>query len=130
MPADRAPSGPQTPLWRKLRERAYRRHFVSASIKRGVPFQLRAMLKARGWSQGELAQRAELTQGAVSRALNPDYGNLSINTLVRLAAGFDVACVVTFVPFSDIARRVDELSEDQAGAVPAFTDEDCTANAD
>ena len=110
--------------WNKLREKLYRQHFVEAQVKRGVPFQMKALLKKQKLSQAELADRAGLTQGAVSRALNPNYGNLTLNTIIRIAAGFDVAFVGLFVPFSKLLDYSDSLSEEGAADVPSFVEED------
>ena len=110
-------------LWPKLRDKKYREHFVAAQAKQAIPFQIRALMKAQELSQAELADRSRLTQGVISRAANPTYGNLSLNTLVRIAAGFDVAFVGRFVPFSELNRWLDHLSAESA-KVPSFEDED------
>ena len=110
--------------WAKLKDVLFRRHLVEAEAKRGIPLQMRALLKARGWSQDELASRSMLTQGAISRALNPNYGNLTINTIVRIAAGFDVAFVGMFVPFSELLRlKRDDLPRYHAGEIANFEEE-------
>jgi transcriptional regulator with XRE-family HTH domain len=95
----------------KLREKAYRDGFVASQLKRGLPTQIRVMLKDRGWSQSDLAERSGLKQGVISRAADPDYGNLTINTILKIASGFDVAYVGRFVPFSDLAKWYANLSE-------------------
>jgi transcriptional regulator with XRE-family HTH domain len=69
------------------------------------------MLKDRRWTQADLAERSGLKQGAISRASDPDYGNLTINTILRIASGFDVAYVGRFVPFSEAAQWYENLSE-------------------
>lgn len=91
--------------------KAYRESFVASVLKRALPAQLRRLRKQRGWTQEELASKANLTQGAISRAEDPDYGNLSINNLLRIGGGLDVAFVGRFVPFSELARWFSELSE-------------------
>lgn len=106
-------------IWEKLRDKAYRDAFVSSQLKRGLPTQIRVMLKDRGWNQGDLAERSGLKQGAISRAADPDYGNLTINTVLKIASGFDVAYVGRFVPFSDLARWYTNLSESALSA-PSF----------
>jgi transcriptional regulator with XRE-family HTH domain len=106
-------------IWEKLREKAYRDAFVASQLKRGLPTQIRVMLKGRGWNQSDLAERAGLKQGAISRAADPDYGNLTINTILKIASGFDVAYIGRFVPFSDLARWYTDLSE-SALSVPDF----------
>ncbi len=111
-------------VWHKLaRSKKYREEFVAAQVKRGIPFQARALLKSReGWTQQRLAKNAGLTQGVVSRALDPNYGNLTLNTIIRIAAGFDVAFIGKFVPFSELERWFFDLSE-ESGRVPSFTEE-------
>ena len=106
-------------LWQKLRNKEYRENFAALQLKRGVPFQIRAILKERGWTQEQLAEQANLTQGVVSRAQNPDYGNLTINTISRVAAGFDVAFVGRFVPFSELVDWFENLSE-ESGNIETF----------
>src|SRR5712691_11808900 len=111
-------------LWQKFaRSKKYREEFVAAQVKRGIPFQARALLKAReGWTQETLAEKAGLTQGVVSRALNPNYGNLTLNTIIRIAAGFDVAFIGKFVPFSELETWFTNLSENSA-QVTSFEEE-------
>jgi transcriptional regulator with XRE-family HTH domain len=60
------------------------------------------MRDREGWSQQELARNVGMNQNAVSRLENPSYGKPTITTLKRLAASFDVALVVRFVPFSQL----------------------------
>lgn len=99
-------------LWKKFaKSKKYREEFVAAQVKQGIPFQIRTLLKQIPLSQEELASRAGLTQGVISRAANPDYGNLTLNTIIRIAAGFDVAFVGEFVPFSELGRWFTGLSE-------------------
>ena len=117
-------------LWAKLtRSKEYRDAFVSSQLKRGIPSQLRVILKRRGWNQGDLAEHSNLTQGAISRACDPDYGNLTFNNVLKIAAGLDVAFVGKFVPFSDLAKWYDNLSEDALDVV-AFEDDSIKEKAD
>lgn len=110
-------------LWQKLaRSKEYREEFVAAQLKRGIPFQIRALLRGKGWKQEELAKRARLTQGVISRAMNANYGNLTLNTLIRIAAGFDIAFIGHFVPFSELDECFTNLSK--ATKVLSFEEED------
>jgi transcriptional regulator with XRE-family HTH domain len=111
-------------LWKKLaKSKRYREEFVAAQVKRGIPFQIRSLLKKKKLSQEELAKRAGVTQGVVSRAADPEYGNLTLNTIIRIAAGFDVAFIGKFVPFSELGKWFTDLSED-AVDVKSFEQED------
>jgi transcriptional regulator with XRE-family HTH domain len=111
-------------IWTKLRNKEYRKAFVSAEVKRMIPFQISAMRKLRGISQEELAKRSGLTQGVISRAEDPDYGNLTFNTVIKIANGFDVAFVGKFVPHSELAAWYLGFSEESLGNVPSFETED------
>jgi transcriptional regulator with XRE-family HTH domain len=98
--------------WRKLASsKEYRGEFALAMLKRMVPFQVRTIRKNRGTSQAELANQSKLTQGVISRAEDPDYGNLTLNTVGRIAAGLDLAFIGKFVPFSELVKFANHLSE-------------------
>ena len=111
-------------LWEKLaRSKKYREEFVAAAARRAIPFQIRALMRAKGISQQDLAERAGLTQGVISRAANPTYGKLTLNTIIRVAAGLDVAFVGRFIPFSKLVGDFEGLSEKELGDVPTFEEE-------
>lgn len=111
-------------LWKQLRKGGrYRGEFVAAFVKKLIPLQIRRLLKQFEMSQETLAERSGLTQGVVSRAANVDYGNLTLNTIVRIAAGFDVAFIGTFVSFTEFEQWVDKFSEDSL-FIKTFEDED------
>ncbi len=110
-------------LWRRFEDKEYREEFVSAQVKRAIPFQIRAMLKDRDLTQTRFAEESGIEQGVVSRAANPSYGNLSVNTIIRIAAGFDVAFIGKFVPFSELGKWFLDVSEADLGRVPSFAEE-------
>ncbi len=109
-------------VWRKLQSKEYRSAFVKAQFKRLVPFQIRALRKQRGWSQEELAECSRLTQGVISRAEDSDYGNLTVNTILKIADGFDVAFVGRFAAFSELDEWFIDLSE-RTVQIPNFEEE-------
>jgi transcriptional regulator with XRE-family HTH domain len=110
-------------LWGKLsKSKKYREAFVAAQLKRGIPTQLRVLLKQHNLNQASLAERAGLTQGAISRAVDPDYGNLTFNNVLKIASGLDVAFVGRFVPFSELAHWYTNLSEETL-EVPSFNND-------
>jgi len=110
-------------LWQKLRNKKYRAQFVAAQVKRGIPFQIQSLMKQKSFSQERLAKESGLTQGVISRAANPDYGNLTLNTIIKIAAGLDVAFVGKFVPFSELGNWFTNLSEETV-RVKSFDEED------
>lgn len=111
--------------WKRLSQsKSYREEFALAMLKRMVPFQISAIRKKKEISQAELAQSSNLTQGVISRAEDPDYGNLTLNTIGRIAAGFDLAFVGKFVSFGELVRLTVNLSEDEFANLPTFSKED------
>jgi len=106
---------------RKFFRKRYRDVF-GVSITGTTAAQIRAMREQRQWSQEELARRVGMGQARISLLENPNYENLSLNTLKRVANAFDVALVVRFVPFSKLIEMLDtETSESLA--VPGFLEE-------
>ncbi len=102
-----------------LQDKTYRDLFVTEQIDTGLSFQIRAMRQARGWTQEELAARIGMKQEGVSRLESLDYGRFTLTTLKRLASVFDVALVVRFVPFSDLAESTANVSP-QDLVVPSY----------
>jgi transcriptional regulator with XRE-family HTH domain len=108
-------------LWRKLSDsRDYRKEFVSTLLKRGTAMQIQSLMKQKGWTQTQLAEQSGLTQGVISRASNPAYGNLTFNTVIDIAGGFDVAFIGRFVPFSELAKYVKNMPEELSFSMPSF----------
>ena len=80
-----------------------REAFVEAEIATTIPFQIRAMRKARHWTQAQLAAKTGQHQATISDCENPDMGGRqTIGSLRRIAAAFDVGLIVRFAPFSEL----------------------------
>jgi transcriptional regulator with XRE-family HTH domain len=110
-------------IWKKLKDKRYREEYATAMLKRMIPFQTRAIRKKRGWSQFQLAEAAQVTQGVISRAEDPDYGNLTLTTIGRIAAGYDLAAIIRLVPFSELVRYSENTTEQEFSEMPAFPQE-------
>lgn len=114
-----------TEVWQKFSNKKYRTAFARAQFKRLVPLQIQTLRRQRGWSQQELAEYAKVTQGVVSRSEDQDYGNLTVNTILNIAEGFDVAFVGRFVPFSELDDWYVNLSQETM-RVPSFEEENAS----
>lgn len=106
-------------IWRKLRDKEYRDGYTEAQLSIEVPFQIRAIRKAHGWTQTQLAERSGIPQARISHIEQPGRDPLSLRTLYRLAAAFDVGLLVQFVPFSELVRR-EALFNPETFHVPSF----------
>ena len=96
-----------------LADKEYRDAFVQEAINQGIAFQIRAIRNQRGWTQGDLAERASKAQPEISRLEDPGYEGYTLKTLAKLASAFDVALTVRFIPFSALADEIgDESSRD------------------
>lgn len=106
----------------KLRDKRYRDAYVASNIRIGIPYQIRALREQeeRKWSQGELGKRAGKPRNVISRLENPEYGQLTIRTLLELASAFDVALLVKYVSYSRFLNEFEDVSP-QALEVPSFT---------
>ena len=109
-------------LLSELSNKAYRDAYVGSQIRIGLPFQVKALRTARGWSQGELALQAGMAQPRISEIERPGERSMNIDTLLRLASAFDCGLEVRFCPFSQLVR--DSESFDPANfEVPTFQQE-------
>ncbi len=106
---------------RKFLRKRYRDVF-GTSITGTTAAQIRAMREQRGWTQEDFAQKIGMGQARISLLENPNYENLSLKTLKRVANVFDVALVVRFAPFSRLLEMV-ESENPETLAVPSFADE-------
>lgn len=109
-------------LFAKLANKKYRRAFVSASVRHGIALQLRALRKRESWSQKDLGEAANKPQNVISRLEDPSYGKMTVQTLLDLAAVFDVALIVRFATFGELATKTEDLSGG-ALTVPSFPNE-------
>ena len=100
-----------------LTDREYRDALVQESINQGIAFQIRANRVTRGLTQADLARRTGKAQPEISRLEDPDYEGYTLKTLSRIAAAFDVALSVRFIPYSEL---VDHMVYDRDFAVPSF----------
>jgi transcriptional regulator with XRE-family HTH domain len=88
----------------KLRDPEYRKAFVASQINVGIPFQIRALLKARGKKQDWLARTTGMLQPRISGLMTPGKTRPNIETLRRIAEAFDCGLSVRFVPFTELAE--------------------------
>jgi hypothetical protein len=99
-------------VWDKLRKKVYRRAYVEEHVRRWIASQIRAMRDhpSRQWNQGEFSRRIKKPQSVVSRLEDPSYGKMTIQTLLEVAAAFDVALIVKFVSFCRFLRETNDLT--------------------
>jgi len=97
-------------LFEKLKSKSYRDAYVAEHVRTGIAYQIRALRTQRGWSQKKLAEEMGKPQSVVSRLEDPDYGKVSVQTLLDGCAAFDVALLVQYVSFPEFLWRTRDVS--------------------
>ncbi len=99
-------------LLQKMSNQRYRAAYIAEHVRTGIAYQIRAMREQRnGMSQGELGKLMGKPQSVISRLENPDYGKVTLQTLLDVAAAFDVALIVQFVSHADFLWRSNDVSQ-------------------
>jgi transcriptional regulator with XRE-family HTH domain len=105
-----------------LADRDYRREFVAERVRSSIALQIRALRDQRHMSQSALGDEIGMAQTWVSKLENPDYGKMTVATLLRLADAFDTDLEIKFRPFTESVDTLTRQSEDYF-TVPSFTEE-------
>jgi hypothetical protein len=78
-------------------------------------------MEQQGLNQTKLAELSGLSQATISRATDPEYGNMNVNTCVDIADGCDVAFIGLFLSFSRFVELLHQ--EGDHLEIPKFTEE-------
>lgn len=110
-------------LLSSLQDAEYRHEFVKERVRSSVALQIRALRKQRNdMTQKDLGDAIDMKQTWISKLENPEYGKMTVATLLRLAEAFDTDLEIKFRPFS---RTLDELPSQRSNyfEVPSFEEE-------
>jgi len=100
----------------------FRDAFLGENIRTRLAFQIRALREKYKWSQPQLAERAGKTQSVISRLEDPRYGKFTIKSLLDLASAFDVALLISFVPYTKLITEISDVSP-KALAIASYEEE-------
>jgi hypothetical protein len=93
----------------KLSDRSYRDSYVSTQLRTWLADQVRAL---RGdMTQAEFGKLIGKPQAVVSRLEDPDYGRLTLETLLDVASKLDIALLVRFVDHATFLIATNDFSE-------------------
>jgi len=109
-------------LLQSFRDSDYRHAFVNERVRASIALQIRALREARQMTQTKLGDAIGMAQTWVSKLENPEYGKMTVATLLRLAEAFDTDLEIKFRPFS---RTLDSLPMQGSAYfyVPGFDEE-------
>lgn len=97
-------------LLEKLQRKSYRHAYLAEHVRRGIAYQIRSLRDQRKWKQGTFANLLGKPQSVACRLEDPDYGKVTIQTLLEVANVFDVALEVRFVRYSTFICNTRDVS--------------------
>lgn len=88
---------------RQLSDKKVRNEFVADQVRARIAQLIRTLREQppRAWTQAELGERARKTQNVISRFEDPNYGKMSLQSLLDIAAAFDLPVWIDMPEWKD-----------------------------
>lgn len=93
-----------------FRDKQYRHAYVDDFLNASIATQIKVLREQRGWSQKELADRADMLQPRISILEDINYSSWSIKILRKIAEAFDLTLCVSFESFGKRVKDIEGFS--------------------
>jgi transcriptional regulator with XRE-family HTH domain len=97
------------PLAKQLNNKEFRDGYLDSHVKMFIAEQIKCLRGHK--SQKEFAKELGTTQSVVSRLENPEYGKVTIQTLLEIASKLDIALLVRFSGYPEFLEITSDFSE-------------------
>ncbi len=105
-----------------LKDDESRSAYADAVTNTFLAGQIKALQKARGLTQEELAERVRTQQSGISRWMNSGFSTCKVETLRKFARAYGVRLRISFEPFGTLPADIVGFTEDRL-APPTFEDD-------
>jgi transcriptional regulator with XRE-family HTH domain len=113
-------------LRNSFKDPEYADAYAHSALNSYIATQIKVIREQRGWTQGELAEKAGMMQPRIAVMEDVDYSSWSINTLWRLARAFHLRLKVSFEEFGTLPREVDSFTRSNLERLPLENDPFCS----